>query len=117
MHRVLNAKPTAEEIIGVLKEMHPTKAPSPDGLNAIFYTKCWEIGGNDVISFVKRAWNGDVNLSKINKRSIVLIPKVKDPKRLSHYRPISLCNVLYKILSKTIANRLKLFLPRLISEQ
>jgi len=117
MNMVLNAEPTAEEVIGALREMHPTKAPGPDGLHAIFYKKCWEIVGPNVISFVKKAWNGEVDLKRVNETNIVLIPKVKDPKRLSQYRPISLCNVLYKILSKTIANRLKQFLPRLISEQ
>jgi len=117
MKRALNAKPIAEEVFGVLKEMHPTKAPGSDGLHAIFYKKCWEIVGNDVISFIKKAWNGEIDLHRVNETNIVLVPKVKDPKRLSHYRTISLCNVSYKILSKMIANRLKLFLPSLISQQ
>ena len=94
MNAELNNDPTNDEIYMALREMHPTKAPGPDEMHALFYKKCWDIVGPDVISFVKKAWRREANLSCVNKTTIVLIPKAKDPKSISQYRPISLCNVL-----------------------
>ena len=52
----------------------------------------------------------------LNHTFIYLIPKTKSPEKANNYRPISLCNLLYKIVSKTIANQLKKILPKLVSE-
>ena len=60
--------------------------------------------------------NNGVIPPKFNETHIVLVPKNNNPKRVTEYRPISLCNVIYKIGSKTLANRLKKILPLIISE-
>ncbi|KAL0310308.1 UNVERIFIED_CONTAM: putative mitochondrial protein [Sesamum calycinum] len=70
---------------------------------------------SDVISCVLNFLNSRILPMGFNETHIVLIPKCKQPQSLSQYRPISLCNVAYKIASKSIANRLKPWLDRIIS--
>ena len=84
-------------------------------MNALFYQKFWHIVGDDVIVAVLNFLNSGTMLPEINYTHIVLIPKIKSPERISDFRPISLCNVIYKIISKVLPNKLKLILPRLIS--
>ena len=55
-------------------------------------------------------------LRKLNFTHIALIPKLKNPTKMSDYRPINLCNVLYKIISKCVANRLKTILTLVVSD-
>lgn len=52
---------------------------------------------------------------KLNDTHICLIPKTKNPQKVTEYHPISLCNVIYRILAKVLANRLKKILPRVVS--
>lgn len=70
----------------------------------------------DVVKIIKGFWHFGRLLRKLNHTNLVLILKVKCPKSMSQYRPIALCNVIYKVLTKVISNRLIKVLPKVISE-
>ena len=95
------------EVKRALKQMFPTTAPSPDGMLAIFYQHYWPTVSSVVSKSILDFLNCGLIPQNFNGTHIVLIPKVKDKKLVTDFRSISLCNVAYKIASKTIANRLK----------
>jgi hypothetical protein len=97
--------------------MHSDKAPGPDGLNPTFYKRFWNLCGVEIfnagVSWLERGSFPE----QIMATNIVLIPKKDNPETMKDLRPISLCNVLYKIISKVLANRLKPLLPQCISQE
>lgn len=106
---------TEKEVTEAISSMSPLKSPGPDGFPALFYHKYWHIIGNNVITCTLNFLNNLSLPAPLNHTFVVLIPKNKNPERMTEFRPISLCNVIYKIGSKAIANRLKPALALLIS--
>jgi hypothetical protein len=106
-----------EEVRVALFQMHSLKSPSRDGYSAGFYQKSWAVVGKEVTRAALSVLNGGSIEAGLNATNIGLIPKVTNPTSVTEFRPISLFNVLYKIISKAIANRLKHVLPHIISQE
>ncbi|GMY20521.1 hypothetical protein FCV25MIE_15760 [Fagus crenata] len=103
MNETLTRPYTAMEVNVALKQMKPMTAPGADGLPPFFYQSQWSVIGEDVTRGVLSCLNSGKLIRSINHTNITLIPKVKSPEKVTDYRPISLCNVLYKIISKVVA--------------
>lgn len=97
--------------------MHPSKALGIDGFLAAFFQKFWDKVGSLITHLCLGVFNGIKSVDYINRTLIALIPKVKDPKEVDNFRHISLYNMVYKIILKSIANRLKSCLKLLISQE
>lgn len=115
-HNLLNTPFLAKEVYDAIKSLKAKSAPRPDGLSTLFYQKYWEIIGHDITEYTLNILNNNGNVNDINHTYISLIPKVNSPNHPSEFRPISLCNVILKIITKTLANRIKLILPNIIKD-
>lgn len=116
MNQELTIDYTAEEVYKVLMQMHPTKASDLDGMAPVFFQKFWHVVGDSGTTAVLSTLRlGDITPT-LNHTHIVLISKKDNPTRVNDYRPISLDNVVYKLISKVIANRLKCVMTKVISE-
>lgn len=104
------------EVGATIKQMASLKAPSLNGMPHPFYQNYWQLVGNDVTQSILNFLNTATLLAHLNHTYVTLIPKVKSPKLIFEYGPISLCNSLCKLFSKDLANRLKKVLPNVITE-
>jgi hypothetical protein len=95
--------------------MGSTKAPGPDGFIALFYKKYWNIVKDVVISSVWDFFENSHLLKEQNHTFIALIPKKLGASTIHQFRPISLYNIIYKIISKILTNRFKGLLHHFIS--
>lgn len=105
------------EVKTAMFAMHYDKSPGIDGLNPEFFQSYWDVVGNDVTVFCQRFFETGELPEGVNRTLVCLIPKVKQPKQMSEVRPVSLCNVLIRIISKIMANRLKPCLNSIISDK
>lgn len=87
-----------QEILQSLKSVHPTKAPSPDGMTPLFFQTYWEMVKSDLIHTIQLFFQTGQLPMGINHTFIALIPKIAYPTLVSHFRPISLSNTIYKII-------------------
>ncbi|KAA3489697.1 reverse transcriptase [Gossypium australe] len=116
MNQSLTTPYTEAEIAEALKGMGPTKASDFDGFLVIFYQKFWHIISKDTSEFCLDMLNHGHSLDEINITQLVLIPKTANPINQKNFHPISLCTMIYKIIAKSIANRLQKVLDGCIDD-
>ncbi|KAL0456101.1 UNVERIFIED_CONTAM: hypothetical protein Slati_0949300 [Sesamum latifolium] len=104
-----------EEVRQVIFGMAMHSVAGPDGFNAVFYQRCWDIIKHDVLDTVQDFLRGTLLPVSFIATSIAQIPKVNNPTQWSEFCPISLFNNSNKILMKLLNERLKGFLPRMVS--
>ena len=106
---------TAAEVKEAVFGTGCTKSSGPDCFHVIFFQQMWGVIGAQVMRVCLSILNGQASIAALNVTNIVLIQKAKNPQKVTEYRPISLCNVLYKFVTKAIANHLKHHLMSLVS--
>ena len=106
----------AKEVYQALKQVATLTTLGPNGMSPIFYKSFWHIVGKDVTAVVLNALNSHIIPECINTTFISLIPKIKNLKKVADFRPISLCNVIYKLNAKVVANHLKKFLVQTVPD-
>jgi len=112
----LNANFTAQDVQEAIRNLKANSAPGLDGLSALFYQKYWDIIGGEIIEYILNILNNERSTHLINHSFISLIPKINSPTTPSDFRLISLCNVILKIITKSIANGIKQILPKITKE-
>ena len=117
-HNQLLLRPVSRQEVDVaMKQLKGGKAPGPDGFTANFFHYFWELIREEVWHLVEESRAMHWILPSLNTTFVALVPKEEQPSRPEKFRPIALCNVIYKVITKVIANRLKPLLPLLISPE
>lgn len=95
-----------QEVRDALREIRDNKALGCDGFNALFFKQSGHIVGEDITDAVLEFFNSGRMYKAINCTTVTLVPKTARPSRITEYRPISCCTLLYKIIAKILTNRL-----------
>lgn len=107
---------TDYEIKSTIFGMPNNKSPGPDGFTCEFFKDTWEFTGRELVDAIKSFFIKGFLPKGLNSTILALIPKKEASIEMKDYRPISCCNVIYKVISKILANRLKNLLPTFIAQ-
>ena len=113
-NRKLCALASSEELWDVVRKLNSDRAPDVDGFNGTFYKATWHLISKDLLEAVNNVLHSNHLLAQVNHTILSMVPKKVVPAMVDDYRPIALCNVLYRIISKLLSSRLKPLLPRII---
>ncbi|XP_073133538.1 uncharacterized protein [Henckelia pumila] len=112
---MLGSPISEKEVYESVWSLNEDSAVGPDGFSAGFFRRCWDIIKEDLLDAVRNFWSGSSLPRSVTATTIILIPKNEDAQMWSEFRPISLCNVLNKIITKLITIWLSRILPQIIS--
>jgi hypothetical protein len=115
MNEHLTKEFTQEEIKAALDSIGDLKAPRLDGMPAVFFKSFWDVVGQQLTKEVLDVLRGGWLPEGWNDTIISLIPKVEKLDKVTDLRPISLCNVVYKVVSKVLSSRLRDVIPKIIT--
>jgi len=115
MNQDLTKKVNEQEIYKAVFSINAESAPGPDGFTALFFQRQWPLVKNQIISDIELFFQTGILPEDWNHTHLCLIPKITKPARMADIRPISLCSVMYKIISKILSARLKKYLPVIVS--
>ncbi|KAK9706466.1 hypothetical protein RND81_07G127100 [Saponaria officinalis] len=106
-----------EEIKAALFSIDPQSSPGADGFSSGFFISSWELVGLDLCRAVREFFRTSHLPKQVNTTLLTLVPKKKVVQSVQDFRPIACCSVLYKIISKVLANRLQPLLPLLVGQE
>ncbi|GKB13443.1 RNA-directed DNA polymerase, eukaryota, reverse transcriptase zinc-binding domain protein [Tanacetum coccineum] len=112
--RSMISEVTDKEIKEAMFDIDSNKASGPGGFTSEFFKRVWDIIGMEVCLAIKEFFYNGKLLGEVNSTLIALIPKVNSPSKISEFRPISCCNVIYKCISKILTNRIKSGLDKIV---
>lgn len=115
-NETLTAPFSIDEFKEATFSMQADKCPRADGFNPGFYRNFWNMCGKEVYDAGCSWLAAGVFPPNLNSTNITLIPKGETQASMKDWRPIALCNVLYKVVAKVLANRLKPILDKCVSD-
>lgn len=95
--------------------MSSWKSQEPDGYLVVLYQKSWSVIGGNVCSYMKNLWNNPREIVEVNHIDLCLIPKIHNLYYVYQFRPISMCNSIYKVLGENIVDKMKNCIDRIVS--
>ncbi|XP_056698604.1 uncharacterized protein [Spinacia oleracea] len=107
---------SAQDIRQAMFNIADNKSPGPDGFSAAFFKLHWNVVGDHIVHAIQFFFSHGFMLKDWNRTFLILLLKVLHPDSVSQFRPIGLCNVIYKCIAKCLTHRMQSVLPSLISD-